>query len=89
MFGTVICAAGVFGDQTSTPEGLGSAARHPGLFLNNGNGTLDSRELEIAAENRIYSLVVTTLNRNRYPDLVTVDWEQDTLSVSLGHEPER
>ncbi len=58
------------------------------LFLNNGNGTLDSRELEIAAENRIYSLVVTTLNRDRYPDLVTVDWEQDTLSVSLGNEPE-
>lgn len=58
------------------------------LFLNNGNGTLDNRELEITAENRIYSLVVTTLNRDRYPDLVTVDWEQDTLSVSLGNEPE-
>ena len=56
--------------------------------MNNGNGTLNSRELKIAAENRIYSLVVTNLNRDRYPDLVTVDWEQDTLSVSLGNEPE-
>ncbi len=33
-------------------------------------------------------VVVTTLNRDRYPDLVTVDWEQDTLTVSLGNEPD-
>ena len=59
------------------------------LLLNNGDGSLDSREIDITAENKIYSLLVTTLNGDQYPDLVTVDWENDTLSLSLGHEPER
>ena len=45
-------------------------------------------EVRIPAENKIYSLAVANLNNDFYPDLVTVDFEQSTLSVSLGAEPE-
>ncbi len=59
-----------------------------GVFLNEGDGLFDMREIVVEAENRIYSLVVTDLDHDPYPDLVTVDYERNTLSVSLGKKPE-
>ena len=48
----------------------------------------DEQEIRIPAENKIFSLAVTHLNDDWYPDLVTVDFEQSNVSVSLGQEPE-
>ncbi len=58
-----------------------------GVFLNEGDGLFDPREILIEAENRIYSLVVADLDHDPFPDLITADYEQSTLSVSLGKKP--
>ncbi len=55
-----------------------------GVFLNEGDGLFDDREIRVPAESKIYSLVVTDLDHDPFPDLVTVDYEQSTVSVSLG-----
>ena len=34
-----------------------------------------------------YSLIVSDLNSDQFPDLVTVDFEANTLSVALGKDP--
>ena len=62
--------------------------RFAGVFLNEGDGFIDEREIRVEAQNRIYSLAVVDLNHDPFPDLVTVDYEQSTVSVSLGKRPE-
>ncbi len=62
--------------------------RFAGVFLNEGDGFIDDREIRVEAQNRIYSLAVVDLNHDPFPDLVTVDYEQSTVSVSLGKRPE-
>jgi hypothetical protein len=58
-----------------------------GVFLNEGDGLFDDREIRVQAESKIYSLAVSNLDRDPFPDLVTVDYEQNTVSVSLGESP--
>jgi hypothetical protein len=58
-----------------------------GVFLNEGDGLFSPDEIPVAARNRVFSLAVAELNADRWPDFVTVDYEQNTLSVSLGLEP--
>ena len=57
-----------------------------GVFLNEGDGFFGRAEIVVPAENRVFSLAVADLNRDGRPDFVTVDYEQSTLSVSLGLE---
>jgi hypothetical protein len=58
--------------------------KYASLHLNEGDGFLDRNEIRLPAENRIYSLAIADLNRDRRPDLVTVDYELSTVSISLG-----
>lgn len=57
------------------------------LFLNEGRGRFSPREIRIPARNKIYSLGVCDLNHDPYPDLLTVDYEANSLSVRLGIDP--
>jgi len=57
------------------------------VYINRGDGTFADSSIEIPAENKIYSLAVSDLNGDRFPDLVTVDYEQHNLAVALGAEP--
>jgi len=54
------------------------------VYFNDGEGLLRPDAEDVDSENRIYSLVVTELNNDGYPDLVAVDYKANTLSVSLG-----
>jgi hypothetical protein len=40
----------------------------------------------VSAADNVYSLAFNYLNQDQYLDLVTVDFEQATASVSLGHK---
>ncbi len=55
-----------------------------GVFLNEGDGFFGRAEIPVPSENRVFSLAVADLNRDGRPDFVTVDYEQGTVSVSLG-----
>ncbi len=55
-----------------------------GVFLNEGDGLFDDREIGVPARSDIYSLAVADLDGDTHPDLVAVDFEQHTLSVALG-----
>ena len=59
------------------------------VFLNEGDGLFSRNEILVPAQNRVFSLAVADLNADRWPDFVTVDYEQSTLSVSLGLEPRK
>ena len=62
--------------------------RFAGVFLNEGDGLFNEHELRVTAQNAIYSLAVVDLNHDPFPDLVTVDYEQGSVSISLGERPE-
>ncbi len=61
-------------------------AQYAGVFLNEGDGFFDVREIRVPAEGRIYSLAVEDLNGDHLPDLIAVDYTLSTLSISLGRE---
>ena len=77
-------AADCNGDEKPDVIVTRSEKSYASVFLNRGDGTLNRSEIVVPAENRIYSLAVGRLNGDIYPDLVTVDYEKNTLSVALG-----
>ncbi len=54
------------------------------IYLQNTNGTFETTPISLPSNNRIYSLVLTELNGDGIPDLASVDYDDDTLSVSIG-----
>ena len=60
-----------------------------GVFFNEGDGLFAEAEIRVEANNKIYSLAVTDLDGDTSPDLVTVDYEQNTVSVSSGKPDSR
>ena len=58
--------------------------RSADAYLNEGDGLFRHEPIGIPAENKVYSLVITDLDGDPFPDLVTVDYERNTLSVAIG-----
>jgi len=62
--------------------------RYASVFLNTGSGYIDQVGIDVSAENKIYSLRIAELNDDKFPDLITVEYEQNVMSVALGRELE-
>ena len=54
------------------------------VYLQDQQGRFEIKPFSLPSSNRIYSLALTELNGDEIPDLVTVDYEDDALSVSIG-----
>lgn len=58
------------------------------LYLNRDDSSLiDPLEFRLAADREIYSAAITYLDEDPFPDLVTGNFEQNVVSVSLGRDP--
>jgi hypothetical protein len=61
--------------------------RFASVYLSQNGVFDDPMSVKIIAENKIYSAAIAKMDDDDWPDLITVDYEQNTLSISLGEQP--